>query len=170
MDSQVYNVIAKYSDRLHLSDKKSNKVERPIQQNYLNIEKYIKDELTRRPSSQNSLPKTEKVSQRKDVYSSVVPISSEPYLRNDIEDIRQRLVKKSRIYSNKPKPSWWGWASLMRINFIIFNNFSMLNKEELRKQVIQYFRSVGSGENIVQCIKEALFLHEKFSPVMVFEM
>jgi hypothetical protein len=108
MDSQVYNVIAKYSDRLHLSDKKSNKVERPIQQNYLNIEKYIKDELTRRPSSQNSLPKTEKVSQRKDVYSSVAPISSEPYLRNDIEDIRQRLVKKSRVYSNKPKPSWWG--------------------------------------------------------------
>lgn len=39
------------------------------------------------------------------------------------------------------------------INFIIFNNFKMLNKEELRKQVIQYFRSVGSGENIVQCIK-----------------
>ena len=46
----------------------------------------------------------------------------------------------------------------------------MLNKEELRKQVIQYFRAVGSGENIVQCIKEALFLHEKFSPVMIFEM
>ena len=42
IDSQAYNVIAKYSDRLNLSDKKSNKVERPIQQSYLNIEKYIK--------------------------------------------------------------------------------------------------------------------------------
>ena len=46
----------------------------------------------------------------------------------------------------------------------------MLNKEELRKQVIQYFRSVGSGENIVQCIKEALFLHDRFSPVVLFEV
>ena len=46
----------------------------------------------------------------------------------------------------------------------------MFNKEEVRKQVIQYFRSVGSGENIVQCIKEALFLHEKFNPVMLFEV
>lgn len=46
----------------------------------------------------------------------------------------------------------------------------MLNKEELRRQVIQYFRSVGSGENIVQCIKEALFLHQKFSPVQIFEV
>lgn len=44
----------------------------------------------------------------------------------------------------------------------------MLNKEELRKQVIQYFKSVGSGENIVQCIKEALFLEAKFSPIMIF--
>jgi len=35
----------------------------------------------------------------------------------------------------------------------------MLHKDELRKQVIQYFRTVGSGENILQCIKEALFLH-----------
>lgn len=37
LNPQAYNVIAKYSDRLSLSDKKSNKVERPVQQSYLNI-------------------------------------------------------------------------------------------------------------------------------------
>jgi hypothetical protein len=42
LNPQVYNAIAKYSDRLTLSDKKSNKVERPVQQSYLNIEKYIR--------------------------------------------------------------------------------------------------------------------------------
>lgn len=43
IDPQTYNVIAKYSERLQMSEKKSNKIERPIQKNYLNIEKYIKE-------------------------------------------------------------------------------------------------------------------------------
>ena len=64
LDSQAYNIIAKYSDRLHMSEKKSNKVERPAQRNYLNIDRYIKEEVTRRPS-QNSIPKTEKALPRK---------------------------------------------------------------------------------------------------------
>ena len=42
LNPQAYSIIAKYSDRLSLSDKKSNKVERPVQQSYLNIEKYIR--------------------------------------------------------------------------------------------------------------------------------
>jgi hypothetical protein len=29
----------------------------------------------------------------------------------------------------------------------------MYNKEEVRSQLIQYFKAVGSGENIVQAIK-----------------
>lgn len=55
-------------------------------------------------------------------------------------------------------------------NLIIHNNFliafiivnfiqNMFNKAEVRKQIIQYFKSAGSGENIVQAIKEALFLN-----------
>lgn len=46
----------------------------------------------------------------------------------------------------------------------------MFNKEEVRSLLIQYFKSVGSGENIVQAIKEALFLNERFNPLVLFEM
>ena len=47
INPRLSEVVAKYSDRLQLSDKKSNKVERAAsgrnyQQGYLNVERYIK--------------------------------------------------------------------------------------------------------------------------------
>lgn len=46
----------------------------------------------------------------------------------------------------------------------------MFPKDEVRKQIVQYFKAVGSGENIIQAIKEALFLNEQFNPLVLFEM
>jgi len=101
--------VAKYSDRIHHSDRKSNKVERApsnrnYQQAYLNIEKYFRDDLVRRPSSQNqnSIPRTEKNQQK------VLPLKNYN-VHIDIEEMRQKLVKKNRVVSsNQHRPSWWG--------------------------------------------------------------
>jgi hypothetical protein len=45
----------------------------------------------------------------------------------------------------------------------------MTAKEELRKQIIQFLQVMSEGENIIQCIKEALVMHEEFSPIVLFE-
>jgi hypothetical protein len=39
----------------------------------------------------------------------------------------------------------------------------------LRNLIIQLLQAMSEGENILQCIKEALILHENFNPVVLFE-
>lgn len=109
LNPKLSEVVAKYSDRIYHSDKKSNKVERSgsrnQQQAYFNLEQYIRNDITKRPVSQNSMPRTEKQQQKE-----ILPtqIRSQNQIPNDIEEMRKRLVKKCRVLSNNPKPFWWG--------------------------------------------------------------
>lgn len=42
--------------------------------------------------------------------------------------------------------------------------------KQLRSMVLQYFQCLSSGENYVQCMKEALFIDDKFNPLLIFDM
>ena len=101
-------MVAKYSDRLLNSDKKSNKVERASSRNYpgsINLDQYMRQgqEISKRPSVQNSIPRTEKVQPRPLIVQQKHSVPA------DIEEMRRRIVKKCRVLSNNhPKPSWWG--------------------------------------------------------------
>lgn len=44
-----------------------------------------------------------------------------------------------------------------------------MGRDELRNLIIQLLQAMSEGENILQCIKEALILHENFNPVVLFE-
>lgn len=82
LNPKLSEVVAKYSDRIYHSDKKSNKVERASsrnqQQAYINLEKYIREDIVRRPVSQNSMPRTEKQPYKE------LPIRSQNNLPRDL--------------------------------------------------------------------------------------
>ena len=68
LNPRLSEVVVKYSDRLLNSDKKSNKVERASSRNYqpgyIDLSQYIRQEPSKRPSVQNSIPRTEKIQPR----------------------------------------------------------------------------------------------------------
>lgn len=106
--------MAKYSDRICLSDKKTNKIQRGnpknYEQSYLNVEKYIREEIIRRPPSQNSIPRTEKQSNKdRPIFAQSPPFKSDLQIPVDVEQLRRKLVKKCRVQSSNShlKPSWW---------------------------------------------------------------
>lgn len=110
INPKLSEVIAKYSDRIYQSDKKSNKVERAPSRNsekgYLKVENFIKESITNRPAyNQISMPRTEKQAQR---VVGPYPIKSQNHLPSDLDDIRKKLVKKGRVLSSNQKPAWWG--------------------------------------------------------------
>ena len=54
------------------------------------------------------MPRTEKSSAiQRQPQGPLIIMQSEPYLR-EVEEARSRLVKKVRVMSGHPKPSWWG--------------------------------------------------------------
>lgn len=46
----------------------------------------------------------------------------------------------------------------------------MSDKRELRGRILQYYSHIANGNNIKECICEAIFLHPRFNPLVLMEM
>ena len=64
---------------------------------------------------------------------------------------------------------WKGIVRGFRIYCSLLLRTLMSLKSDLRSQVIQLLQVMSEGENIIQCIKEALVMHEEFNPIVLFE-